>query len=67
MMMAIATNIKGRYVFSNRLRKKASRAEPAVMPVAEKQKKCIKRMKRGLPSPSLISNIFHKNFMMYSI
>jgi hypothetical protein len=37
--IAMATNIKGRYVFSNRLRKNASRADPAVIPIAEKQKK----------------------------
>jgi hypothetical protein len=38
-IIAMATNISGRYVFSNWLRKKASRAEPAVIPMAEKQKK----------------------------
>jgi len=37
--IAMATYIRGRYVFSNRVRKNASLADPAVIPMAEKQKK----------------------------
>jgi hypothetical protein len=39
MTIAMATNIKGKNVFSNWLKKNASQAEPAVIPMAEKQKK----------------------------
>ena len=66
MTMAMATNIKGKYVFSNWLRKKASRAVPAVIAMAVKQKKLINKIKRGFPSPFFISKILDKKFTICS-
>ena len=51
---AMATNIKGRYDLSKRLRKNASRADPPVMLIATTEKNCRNRSKTGPRSSGFI-------------